>query len=134
MTIFKIDPIQDERWRALVERHPNASIFHTVGWLEALRRTYGFQPVAYTTARAGQELGDGIVFCNINSWLTGKRTISLPFSDHCQPLVDNAGELAEMVSFVQAERVRAGQKFLARDSTITHTALCLEYDTIYPNN
>jgi hypothetical protein len=111
MTVSKIDPIQDPRWHAFVERHPRASIFHSVGWLEALRRTYGFQAVAYTTARAGVELEDGIVFCHANSWLTGKRAISLPFSDHCQPLVDSADTLAEVISFVHAERVRQGQKF-----------------------
>src|SRR5262249_36070598 len=95
VTISKIDPIRDPRWRALVEGHPQAGIFHTVGWLQALQRTYGFQAVAYTTARAGAELEDGIVFCHADSWLTGKRMISLPFSDHCQPLVESAGTLAE---------------------------------------
>src|SRR5262249_5311828 len=109
--ISKIDPIRDPRWLALVEGHPHAGIFHTVGWLKALQRTYGFQAVAYTTARAGAELEDGIVFCHADSWLTGKRMVSLPFSDHCQPLVESAGTLAELLSFIRLERVRAHQRF-----------------------
>jgi hypothetical protein len=28
------------------------------------------------------------VFCRVKSWLTGKRLVSLPFSDHCDPLTD----------------------------------------------
>ena len=36
-----IDPLADARWDELVERHPRASVFHTRGWLEALKRTYG---------------------------------------------------------------------------------------------
>jgi hypothetical protein len=76
-----------------------------------LQRTYGFATVAYTTARAGDDLEDGVVFCDAGSWLTGKRVISLPFSDHCQPLVNSAGTLAEVISFIFAERIRAGQKF-----------------------
>jgi hypothetical protein len=45
-----LDPTNDSRWAEFVERHPRASVFHTVGWLEALRRTYGYEPVAYTTS------------------------------------------------------------------------------------
>jgi hypothetical protein len=113
-----------------VERHPSASCFHTVSWLDALQRSYGFQPIAYTTARAGGELEDGIVFCGIDSWLTGKRTISLPFSDHCQPLVDSADTLAGMISFIQAERARAGHKFIEIrpsriQSSVLHEAISL---------
>jgi len=33
-------------------------------------------------------LQNGIVFCSVESWLTGRRLVSLPFSDHCDPLVD----------------------------------------------
>jgi hypothetical protein len=48
-TVFKnlreIDPIRDRGWTDLIERHPRASIFHTAGWLDALRRTYGYEPV-----------------------------------------------------------------------------------------
>lgn len=111
MVICKIDPIQDPRWQAFVERHPDASIFHTVGWLTALQRTYGFRTVAYSTARAGEDLRDGLVFCDAGSWLTGKRLISLPFSDHCQPLVNSAEALAEVIAHVHAERVQARQNF-----------------------
>src|SRR5262249_18470366 len=111
MTVSKIDPIQDPRWHALVDRHPDASIFHTASWLKALQRTYGFATVAFTTARAGEDLEDGVVFCDAGSWVTGKRLISLPFSDHCQPLVNSADTLAEVISFIHIERIRAGQKF-----------------------
>jgi lipid II:glycine glycyltransferase (peptidoglycan interpeptide bridge formation enzyme) len=30
------------------------------------------------------------VFCQIDSWLTGRRIVSVPFSDHCEPLLDSA--------------------------------------------
>jgi hypothetical protein len=36
---------------------------------------------------------NGLVFCRVNSWLTGRRLVSLPFSDHCEPLVDRSDEL-----------------------------------------
>lgn len=30
-----------------------------------------------------------MVFCHVNSWLTGRRLVSLPFSDYCEPLCDS---------------------------------------------
>ena len=50
MRFYQIDPTKDARWAELVERHPKASVFHTVGWLKTLRRTYGYEPVAFTTS------------------------------------------------------------------------------------
>lgn len=72
-----------------LDRHPRSSIFHTRGWLKALHRTYGYEPVVYTTSPLSEELANGLIFCKIDSWLTGRRLVSLPFSDHCEPLVDS---------------------------------------------
>jgi lipid II:glycine glycyltransferase (peptidoglycan interpeptide bridge formation enzyme) len=41
----------------------------------------------YTNTPPGQDLRDGLVFSDVDSWLTGRRIVSLPFSDHCDPLV-----------------------------------------------
>lgn len=86
-----VDPIHDPRWAELIKRDKRASIFHTPGWLSALRQTYGYEPVALTTSPSSQPLANGVVFCRVKSWLTGSRLVSLPFSDHCEPLV-RAGE------------------------------------------
>ena len=59
--IGTIDPLIDRRWRDLVARDPRASAFHTPEWLDALRRTYGYTPIAYATD--GPELRDAIPFC-----------------------------------------------------------------------
>lgn len=90
MTVYMLDPLQDQRWSDLVERHPQASVFHTTAWLRALRHTYGYEPVAFTTSSPDGPLEDAIAFCQVRSWLTGKRLVSLPFSDHCEPLISHA--------------------------------------------
>src|SRR5258708_36942191 len=92
MPIYEIDPLKDQRWAAFLENHPGASVFHTVAWLEALRRTYGYEPIAFTTSSPGRDLENGLVFCQIKSWLTGCRLVSLPFSDHCELLVDHPSD------------------------------------------
>lgn len=100
-----LDPLRDSRWMAFLARHPSASVFHTAAWLQALRRTYGYRPLVYTTTRPGMPLSNGVVFCKVDSWLTGTRLVSLPFSDHCQPLADDPRDLPIIFAGLQ-ERFR----------------------------
>lgn len=86
--IYRLEPFEDPRWQAFVDKHPNASVFHTPEWLEAISRTYGYIPIAFTTSAPDEELKNGLLFCHVRSWLTGSRMVSLPFSDHCEPLCD----------------------------------------------
>src|SRR5262245_16729458 len=108
MNVYEIDPLRDPRWQALIEKHPCASVFHSLGWLEALRRTYGYDPVVFSTCPPeATELTNGLVFCRVKSWLTGWRLVSLPFSDHCEPLVSSPDELTCLVAHVQNSVDRA---------------------------
>jgi lipid II:glycine glycyltransferase (peptidoglycan interpeptide bridge formation enzyme) len=110
--IYRIQPVDDPRWGEFVKKHPRASVFHSAAWLEALRRTYGYQPVAITTSAPGQELENGMVFCRVESWLTGRRFVSLPFSDHCEPLVDDAPSMQEMVATLKLELRRDKPRYI----------------------
>ncbi len=83
-----------------LHRHARASIFHTSAWIEALRRTYGYEPVVFTTSRPGERLQDGVVFCSVKSWLVRRRLVSLPFSDHTEPLVSNQENLLTLLAFL----------------------------------
>jgi hypothetical protein len=91
--VYELDPLSDLRWPALVAVHPEASVFHTRAWLSALQSTYGYRPLVLTTCPPHACVTGGIVFCEIRSWLTGRRLVSLPFSDHCEPLVNGPKEL-----------------------------------------
>src|ERR1700722_1610771 len=92
------EPLADARWERFLSKHPRASLFHSTPWLQALSRTYGYEPIVYTTSPAGQDLENGIVVCRVESWLTGRRLVSLPFSDHCEPLVDAIDQLNELLT------------------------------------
>lgn len=102
MTISSLNPLTDPRWPRFIAENPHSSIFHTREWLNALHLTYGYDPVAFST-RQGSDLSDAVVFCKVKSWLTGKRLVSLPFSDHCQPLVD-AANLQEILCYLHNQR------------------------------
>jgi len=101
--MYWIDPFGDRRWAEFLKQHPQSSIFHTVSWLEALHRTYGYRPVVLTSCPPGVELSDGIAFCEVRSWVSGSRLVSLPFSDHCQPLLEPKGKLESFARYVREQ-------------------------------
>jgi hypothetical protein len=104
--VFSIDPLQDPRWEAFVERHPRASVFHSRGWLDALRRTYGYRPFVLTTSGEGP-LANGLVACEVRTAFA-RRLVSLPFSDHTDVLADDGAEAARLCAAL-AEVAREGQ-------------------------
>lgn len=112
MNVYEIDPTTDERWDDFLQSHPQASIFHTRGWLEALRKTYGYAPVAYTTSPPGSPLVNGIPFCKINGFFGKHRLVSLPFSDHCEPLVENNEQLKGLLTYLQQRRETEGWDYI----------------------
>jgi CelD/BcsL family acetyltransferase involved in cellulose biosynthesis len=81
-----IDPIADPEWLAFLERSPSAEIFHHPRWLELLRSQYGYELTACCVGN-GRGIEAGIPIARIESRLTGRRLVSLPFSDICSPLV-----------------------------------------------
>lgn len=109
---YCIQPLRDPRWDAFLQAHPRASVFHSSAWLSALSRTYGYEPVAFTTTPAGQELQNAMVFCRVESWLTGRRLVSLPFSDHCEPLVDKEDDLEVLTAAIELDSIREQWRYI----------------------
>ncbi|MGJ5813857.1 lipid II:glycine glycyltransferase FemX [Paludibaculum fermentans] len=110
--VLELDPLTDPRWPALVNQHPSASVFHSRGWLDALRSTYGYTPSVLTTSKPGDPLANALVFCRVDSWLTGRRLISLPFSDFCEPLAATSGDLAPLFAALQHLAATEHHKYL----------------------
>lgn len=111
-TCYAVDPLSDPRWPVLVERHPRASVFHSSKFLQALRTVYGYQPAVVTTCPPDAELTNGLALCKINSWVTGQRFVSLPFSDHCEPLVNSADECDDMLVHLEQQLKQDGLKYV----------------------
>jgi Acetyltransferase (GNAT) domain len=112
MNLYQVDPTRDARWADLLTRHSRASVFHTPTWLQALRYTYGYEPVAFTTSPPTAQLENGLVFCRVRSWLTGRRLISLPFSDHCEPLCDSSEDLNFILRYLETSLEHERWKYL----------------------
>jgi hypothetical protein len=112
MQVYCFNPLHDARWPDFVEAHPKASAFHTTEWLRLLERAYDYEPVVYTTSAPGALLINALIFCRINSWLTGRRLVSLPFSDHCEPMVENLAELQRLLEAPLEEQQKGQWKYV----------------------
>ena len=143
MLTYALNPLTDRRWQALLDRHPSASVFHTPGWLGALQRTYGYEPVVMTTCPPTAELTNGVAFCQVKSVLTGSRWVSLPFSDHCEPLAGSAAEMDELLSSIARLRVTARYKYAelrplsvspAPDSGFSASTRFVKHKLLLPRN
>ncbi len=119
MTVYVLDPLADRRWEVLLAQHPRAGVFHSRAWLRALRDTYDFRPLAFTTSPPAAPLANAIVFCEVRSWLTGRRLVSLPFSDHCDFLTSTAEEEAAILDFAQRNAVQNGARYVELRPTLT---------------
>lgn len=124
---YSLDPLSDARWNDFLWSHPRSSVFHTRPWLSALRRTYGYQPIAFTTSPPDEELRNAAVFCLVNSWLTGQRLVSLPFSDHCDVLVDAEPDLDSIRSALANEQQRLKLHYTELRPTDPLATLAREY-------
>ena len=48
------------------------------------------------TTSPGPRIENGIVVCRVRGWAS-RRLVSVPFSDHCDPLVAEGSDLSEIV-------------------------------------
>jgi hypothetical protein len=87
-------------------------VFHTRGWISALNANYGYAPIAFTTSPPNEPLTNALLFCKVSSWLTGSRLVSLPFSDHCEPLVEDDGQFQVLAAFADSYRTQKGWKYV----------------------
>lgn len=83
--ISLIDPLDTPEWDARVAEFSGATIFHSTAWARTLHHAYGFRP-EYHVLRSGA--GDAVILplMEVDSWLTGRRGVGLPFTDACAPL------------------------------------------------
>lgn len=102
-----LDPLTDGRWRDFVERAQDATVFHHPAWLGLLARNYRYEFRAPCLVGDGDRISGGLPWARVESRLTGRRLVSLPFSDASPPLLDGAGE-TELAAAVETERAKTG--------------------------
>ena len=97
-----INPITYSGWDDLLISCPGYSFFHTSTWSRVLSESYGYKST-YFTAFDNGKISYLIPMMEIDSLFTGKRGVSLPFTDYCDPVqngnVQFDHQLNEIISY-----------------------------------
>jgi hypothetical protein len=85
-----INPLQYPSWDAEISRLHGSSFFHCSSWARVLKETYGHIPVYFCAVR-NDRIEQALPIMEVSSTWTGRRGVSLPFSDFC-PALKNPGD------------------------------------------
>ncbi len=102
-----LDPRTDARWEEFIGRAAGATMFHHPAWLALLAARYRYEFAASCVVDDGDRIVAGLPWARIESRLTGKRLVAVPFSDACPPLTDGASE-EELARAVEEHRSETG--------------------------
>ncbi len=86
-----LNPLKYEDWNEKITEHSGYTFFHTSHWTKLIAETYGYTPVFQVIKEDNEVIGI-LPLMEVNSFITGKRGISLPFSDFSNPLVLDSGQ------------------------------------------
>jgi hypothetical protein len=103
------NPLTQADWDARISGQSGISFFHGSAWAKVLAGTYGFAPRYFAVSR-GQQLVALLPLMEVNSWLTGKRGVSLPFTDFCEPFAAKGTSLGPVVKEVLQYGRKCGWK------------------------
>jgi hypothetical protein len=77
----QLDPRDDLAWDETIRSFSNATIFHGQAWARVLAQTYHFRPRYFASAIDSSPAL--LPLMEASSPLTGRRGVSLPFTDEC---------------------------------------------------
>jgi hypothetical protein len=111
LNISLLNPIEHPDWDDLLLTADRATFFHTTGWARVLSESYGYTPLYFTIIEKGK-LAGLIPVMEIESFLTGKRGVSLPFTDICHPVADTAATFQALMDRLTEYGHGAGWKYI----------------------
>ena len=109
-----LDPLTDSQWDEKLLAHEDAAVFHTAAWARVLRDSYGYS-CCYLAEPSGNRFAFLLPLMDVRSLLTGRRGISLPFTDFCEPLLEESLPASEALDLlVELGRQRGWKYFELR--------------------
>lgn len=94
-----LNPIDYSGWDELLASSQEYTFFHTSAWAKVLWEAYHYRPLYFTVLDSNRLLAL-IPMMEVRSMLTGLRGVSLPFTDHCEPIIVEGIEAEDMFNFV----------------------------------
>ena len=105
-----VDPWKDTRWDAYVASHPRATVYHTGGWIRIVCEIGRYPSLCLVHEHEGRVTGV-MPLVAVESMVTGRRISTLPFSDMCFPLADDAATATALLSRAREIRIERRARF-----------------------
>jgi hypothetical protein len=111
MRIEILDPTRISEWDDMLRDLPCAYFFCTQAWAKALQASYGYTPLYIALMESGT-LRALLPMMEVSSFLTGRRGVSLPFTDYCEPLVPGEEVFFALFDAAKQEGRTRGWKYI----------------------
>ena len=98
-------------WNDWITAEDRYSCFHCSEWAHVLRDSYDYRP-HYLISRSSDRFSASLSFMEIDSVLTGRRGVSLPFSDHCDPVIGKDIRPSDVMSAATEYAESVGWRYL----------------------
>jgi Acetyltransferase (GNAT) domain len=100
-----VNPLSYPGWDDMVAASGKGSFFHSSYWARVLYESYGYRPV-YFTFPDDEGKKALVPLMEVKSCITGKRGVSLPFTDYCEPIIEGGCTIGDVTEHI----VRFGKK------------------------
>ena len=111
MVLKNINPLTCDRWNDWIKAEGRFSFFHTSEWAHVLSKSYGFRP-HYLISTSHDRISALLPFMEIDSVFTGRRGVSLPFSDYCDPFIGTDIDPSDVMSAATQYADERGWRYL----------------------
>jgi hypothetical protein len=106
-----VNPLEYPNWDELLLTNDQSTFFHTSAWARVLSESYNYKPLYFTSIDNGK-ISALIPVMEVNSFITGKRGVSLPFTDYCQPIVPDTNHSLSIIDEISRYGKKAGWRYI----------------------
>lgn len=132
-----INPLNLKDWDEKIVKQKYYTFFHTSHWSRLISKTYGYTPV-FHILKENNEIKGILPLMEVNSLITGKRGIGLPFSDFSNPLVKDSVQFHKLLEYAKEYGKKSKWKYLeikgAQDYLPSNTDSYMEYEHLIDFN
>jgi FemAB-related protein (PEP-CTERM system-associated) len=129
--------LADPSLSSFVRQRSQGSFYFEKAWLDLITSLYGYLLIPLTTTNTTGQFTGFLPLCFMQSPLTGRRLVSLPFSDLCPLLAEDEASATDLINqavhLAQQEKVRylelrtGTNELLTRRSDLVETNLYVRW-------
>lgn len=106
-----INPTDYPGWDDMLLSAKGYSFFHSSVWAKVLCESYNYTGFYFSIFNRGH-LAVSIPVMEVKSILTGRRGVSLPFTDDCEPIIMDDVPSQAVIDFIKGYGIKQGWKYL----------------------